>query len=260
MRLLALASVALCTACASPPNTPGAGVGKNYTPIIDLRGVNGAAYLNDLDSCRNSAAMIDADRQELAGLIGGALIGAAVGASISSDSRVIGAGANSGALHGGLHAGAAARSRQAIVMGNCMASRGYRVIDGTANVAYFAPMPGQAQPSEMATQPAVAAGAAVSAVPVSAPNPTPPLRLASDGRPAIPGVVANPEAPDKPLPVNPGKDVFVAEQLARRLQCTPDGSATLVGKGPGYETYSFACKGSETLVVRCEYGNCRALR
>lgn len=253
MRLLALASVALCTACASPPNTPGAGVGKNYTPIIDLRGVNGAAYLNDLDSCRNSAAMIDADRQELAGLIGGALIGAAVGASISSDSRVIGAGANSGALHGGLHAGAAARSRQAIVMGNCMASRGYRVIDGTGNVAYFAPM-------QMAPQPAASTGSAVSAAQVSAPTPPPPLPLAPDGRPAIPGVVANPEAPDKPLPVNPGKDMFLAEQLARRLQCTPDGSATLVGKGPGHETYSFACKGSETLVVRCEYGNCRALR
>lgn len=58
-----------------------------------------------------------------------------------------------------------------------------------------------------------------------------------------------------------GKDVVVAERLARELGCaTRDTVGKLLGKGPGQETYSFQCANGETLVVRCEFGNCRPLR
>lgn len=57
-----------------------------------------------------------------------------------------------------------------------------------------------------------------------------------------------------------GKDAFVAERFAKELGCTRDTLAQLIGKGAGYESYSFQCMNGETLVVRCEFGNCRALR
>jgi hypothetical protein len=250
-----LAAALLFAGCETvPPNTPGHGDGKNYTPIIDLAGVDSRRYMDDLAACRGSAGMIDAERQELMGFIGGALLGAAIGASYSSDSRVIGGAANTGALHGGIRSGANARSRQAIVMGNCMASRGYRVLDGTANITFVA---GQQPP----TPPAAAVAPAMTApapAALAAPAPAP----APEARPAVPaGVIANPEAPPPKVTAPPsGKDVFVAEQLAKRMQCITDAAGHLVGKGPGYETYSFQCKGGETLVVRCEFGNCRPLR
>lgn len=58
-----------------------------------------------------------------------------------------------------------------------------------------------------------------------------------------------------------GRDVVVAEKLARELGCaTRDTVGKLLGKGPGQETYSFQCANGETLVLRCEFGNCRPLR
>jgi hypothetical protein len=64
-----------------------------------------------------------------------------------------------------------------------------------------------------------------------------------------------------PAPPPSGKDVVVAEKLARELGCaTRDTVGKLLGKGPGQETYSFQCANGETLVVRCEFGNCRPLR
>ncbi len=64
-----------------------------------------------------------------------------------------------------------------------------------------------------------------------------------------------------PAPPPSGKDVVVAEKLARELGCaTRDTVGKLLGKGPGQETYSFQCANGETLVLRCEFGNCRPLR
>ena len=239
--------VLLIAGCASPPNTPGAGIGKNYTPIIDMRGMDGARYMTDLDACRNSAAMIDADKQELFGLIGGALIGAAYGASISRDSRVIGAGANSGALSGGLHAGANARSRQQIVMGNCMASRGYRVIDGTAQLSFVQVMQQPSQP--VAGQPIV--GQPVTWTPAP---PAPQAAAVPDGIVRLPTPAASP-----PVRLT-GTDSYAADRIARDAKCNSTDVSTLVAKGPGYESYSMQCTNGDVMMIRCEFGNCRALR
>jgi hypothetical protein len=262
-RLAFLVLAALLTACQTPPNTPGAGVGRHYTPVIDLQAVDQTRYFNDLNSCRSSASMVDAERAELAGLIGGALVGAAIGASISSDRRVISSGANSGALSGGLHAGGRARSRQEIIMGNCMASRGYRVLDGTANISFVQPVGGYPPaPAPMQTPQLPAA----TPTPVIVPQPTtaaalPPLPRYADGRPAIPGVLTVTETSvPKATPAPSGQDAYQAEQLARRMNCAFSDSSSLVGKGPGYETYGVRCGNGETVVIRCEFGNCRALR
>jgi hypothetical protein len=244
-------------------------MGRHYTPVIDLQGVDQTRYFNDLNTCRASASMVDAERAEMAGLIGGALIGAAVGASISSDRRVISSGANSGALSGGLRAGGRARSRQEIIMGNCMASRGYRVLDGTANVSFvqpvggYAPAPAVVPPTAPLQAPEIPAAALT---PVSATQPAPaaalpPLPRYEDGRPAIPGVLTVTETSvPKATPAPSGQDAYQAEQLARRMNCAFSNSSSLVGKGPGYETYGVRCGNGETIVIRCEFGNCRALK
>jgi hypothetical protein len=74
---------------------------------------------------------------------------------------------------------------------------------------------------------------------------------------AVPGTPA--VAPGL-APRGVGKDSFVAERSAREANCTKDALATLVGKGPGYEAYSFQCTNGETLIVRCEFGNCRVMK
>ena len=77
-----------------------------------------------------------------------------------------------------------------------------------------------------------------------------------------PGIVALPTgAGNTSPPVEPsGKDAYVAERLARQLKCNETSLAKLVGKGAGYESYSMACTNGETLLMRCEMGNCRALK
>jgi len=57
-----------------------------------------------------------------------------------------------------------------------------------------------------------------------------------------------------------GADTLQAEQFARGQSCNTAPVASLVAKGPGYETFSMACTNGDTMMVRCEYGNCRTLR
>jgi hypothetical protein len=96
------------------------------------------------------------------------------------------------------------------------------------------------------------------------PSALPPAALAPAPAPIAPGqastisVDMNQGAPAPAPPT--GKDAVVAERTAKELGCTRDTSAKLVSKGPGHETYSFACMNGETLILRCEWGNCRALR
>lgn len=57
-----------------------------------------------------------------------------------------------------------------------------------------------------------------------------------------------------------GQDEFQAERLAKAQSCTQEPSAILMAKGPGFETYSVACANGDAMSIRCEFGNCRALR
>jgi hypothetical protein len=56
-----------------------------------------------------------------------------------------------------------------------------------------------------------------------------------------------------------GQYAYPAEQLARRMKCTFD-RVWLTAKGAGYETYGVRCDGNDKpVVIRCDYGHCRAL-
>lgn len=57
-----------------------------------------------------------------------------------------------------------------------------------------------------------------------------------------------------------GADTPQAEQHARAHSCTPNPTAFLIAKGPGFETFGIACTSGDTIMVRCEFGNCRTLR
>lgn len=57
-----------------------------------------------------------------------------------------------------------------------------------------------------------------------------------------------------------GSDSLAAERFAKGQACTNDPIASLTSKGPGFEIYSVRCANDDTLVVRCEWGNCRSLK
>ncbi|WP_213959766.1 MULTISPECIES: hypothetical protein [unclassified Variovorax] len=51
-----------------------------------------------------------------------------------------------------------------------------------------------------------------------------------------------------------------AERVARDLGCNMQPRSVLTAKGPGFESYTVACSDGDALAIRCEFGNCRALR
>jgi hypothetical protein len=66
--------------------------------------------------------------------------------------------------------------------------------------------------------------------------------------------------PGAPTPPEPsGKDAYVADRVARNMACS-GAPGKMIGKGPGFESYSFQCLSGEMLVIRCEMGTCRALQ
>jgi hypothetical protein len=53
-----------------------------------------------------------------------------------------------------------------------------------------------------------------------------------------------------------GRDTYVAEKLAKGMNCSAVPRAVLEEKGPGFERYSVECSDGQTLALRCEFGNC----
>lgn len=225
--------------CAAPPNTPGAGYGKNYTPVIDTDGVDSRRYSKDLDDCRRFAGIIDADKAALQGLIGGIILGALVGAAYGGRRNAeFGASAGGGA---GLGAAAnKAANQQERILINCMAGRGYRTLDGSAAASTSYPSPYGPQSSQQPTAPAQSAtGTPASAMPVPLQAAAPQFTAATKGA---------------------GKDLIQAEKFARQQSCSPNLTPWPAAMEPGSETYSATCNNGATIIIRCEYGNCRALR
>ncbi len=111
--ILGLAATAL-VGCASHPE-----------PIVDMRGVDPAAYEQDLEECNAYADQVRVEQGAARGAVLGAVVGAAAGA-IGGDA---GDGAGYGALYGGTRSGLDGdRERQAVAK-RCMRGRGYRVLN-----------------------------------------------------------------------------------------------------------------------------------
>ncbi len=237
--LVVLVSMALAASgCAiAPPDTPGAGTGDTYTPFVDLQGVDHSKYQNDLAGCRSYAKQIDVGGEAMKGMIGGMIVGALVGAAIGGNSRSMGYGASAGGGAGLGGASGKAINKQETVIANCLAGRGYRVLEGATiptNVA--APSPYLPSTAQSATGPAVAH----------------PLELVQ------PLGTSSIKTAATPTPL--GQDAYAAGRWAAQESCNKQPVPVMAAKGPGFETYSVACTSGDTLMIRCEFGNCRSLQ
>ncbi len=117
-----LGTLFLLTACAGNSHRSSSGI------IIDNKGVNMSAYYQDLHECRNYASQVNVGGQIAGKTIGGAVIGGAIGA-IAGDSDAAKRAAGVGGLLGAVKGSAQARREKQRVVRNCLAGRGYRVLN-----------------------------------------------------------------------------------------------------------------------------------
>jgi outer membrane lipoprotein SlyB len=109
-----------------------AGCAGSYRPIVDMKGVDAAAYERDLEECRAYADAVDPGAQAATGglLAGG--FGAALGAALGAIGGDPGFGAATGAAAGGItgtaSAAAGCAGQQRAVIDNCLRGRGYSVL------------------------------------------------------------------------------------------------------------------------------------
>lgn len=211
---LALTVVAGC----STPNSPGQGSGKSYTPVIDMSGVDPGRYTQDLDSCRAYASQINEGKATLAGALGGALVGAMLANSFGLHGSNATGVVNTGVISGMGASGGKAVLTQEQIMRNCMAGRGYRVLDGAAQpIVIQSPMNSLASP---AAQPMGGSATAAAAPPTA------------------------------------GKWIVKAARATGAAACPPDETPKLVDSSGARETYSLPCGDGRFLTIECTVYGC----
>ncbi|TQV72094.1 glycine zipper family protein [Aliikangiella marina] len=102
------------------------GCAHRNKPIVDTRGVDMSAYRQDWFECNQYAQQVT--NKAGAGAVGGAVVGAAVG-GIVGNSETAKKGAAVGALSGAIRGQARTGSEKSAVLKNCLAQRGYRVLN-----------------------------------------------------------------------------------------------------------------------------------
>ena len=112
-----LAALLLVTGCASSRRV-----------VIDDKGVDPAAYQQDLAECQTIADQVTTGRDAAGGAVGGAVIGGALGA-IFGNSSTAGRMAGGGAVIGGASKAGDAEQEKGQVLRNCLRGRGYRVLN-----------------------------------------------------------------------------------------------------------------------------------
>lgn len=95
-------------------------------PIVDTKGVDMVEYRQDLFECAQYADQVE--NKAAKGAVGGAVVGAAVG-GIVGNSDTAQKGASLGALSGLLRGGARTKAEKNAVVKNCLAQRGYSVLN-----------------------------------------------------------------------------------------------------------------------------------
>lgn len=235
--LFTAVAVALVGCATAPPNTPGAGSGATYTPFVDLQGVDPARYSSDLAACRSYAQQIDPEKASMQGMVAGVLVGALVGAAVGGNRNSAQYGAGYGGTVGVVSGGGRAVLKQETVIANCLAGRGYRVLEGaTVGTNTSVPSP---YTYAAATSPQPVGGSATNISPV----------VQTGGTQSAPVQVQR-----------TGQDSLTVEKLVKTTACNPQPNALLAVKGPGFETYTVSCVNGDSWMYRCEFGNCRKLQ
>jgi membrane-associated protease RseP (regulator of RpoE activity) len=123
----------------------------------------------------------------------------------------------------------------------------------------------------LAKAPATSKPSAAPVTAVAAKPQTSVIEAAMVAKPTDGALVSNPQsqaevalpahtAIDPPKPAPRGQHEISVEKLAASENCAPQKPVTLTASGPGFETYIVSCPSGDVLAVRCELGNCRALK
>ena len=97
-------------------------------PIVDMKGVNSAAYQTDLAECHEYAKEVEAGKQVAIGAVAGAAVGGLMGASVGNGEAARRS-AGAGATYGGARSGIRALHESNKVVRNCLRNRGYKVLN-----------------------------------------------------------------------------------------------------------------------------------
>ena len=97
-------------------------------PIVDMKGVNSAAYQTDLAECHEYAKEVEAGKQVAIGAVAGAAVGGLMGASVGYGEAARRS-AGAGATYGGARSGVRALHESNKVVRNCLRNRGYKVLN-----------------------------------------------------------------------------------------------------------------------------------
>jgi hypothetical protein len=129
--------------------------------------------------------------------------------------------------------------RQLEIFKLCMVAKGYR--EGSQSVVGVPPNTSPAGPIEYSSPPTTA--------PSYREQPTASLNQMN-----------RKVEPDPPPAPALGKFTVEAERLAKTEQCHTAPLPALSAAGPGFESYTIPCVNGDAMSVRCEFGNCRALK
>jgi outer membrane lipoprotein SlyB len=97
--------------------------------VIDKKGVDMAAYDNDLAECRTYAEETDSTAKQAAtGAAGGALVGAAIGAVLGNGDTAAKLG-GVGAITGSARGAGKSKAEKLHIVKTCLRGRGYKVLN-----------------------------------------------------------------------------------------------------------------------------------
>ena len=97
-------------------------------PIVDMKGVNLAAYHTDLAECHEYAKDVETGKHVAIGAVAGAAVGGLMGASVGNGEAAKRS-AGAGATYGGARSGVRALHESNKVVRNCLRNRGYKVLN-----------------------------------------------------------------------------------------------------------------------------------
>lgn len=102
-----------------------------YRPIVDPVSIhNPSQYERDIRDCQAYAHRVDPAASAAQNAVAGAILGALIGAAIGDRGYYARYGATVGAANGAAAGAAGAQMTQVRIIQNCMAGRGYVVLDG----------------------------------------------------------------------------------------------------------------------------------
>jgi hypothetical protein len=121
IKLSIVAATAILAGCAA----------DQYRPVVDPVSIHDSGkYENDLNDCQAYARRVDPAASAAQNAVAGAILGALIGVAIGDRGSYARYGATVGAANGATAGAANAQLTQVRIIQNCMAGRGYVVLDG----------------------------------------------------------------------------------------------------------------------------------